>query len=121
MDCKFKDNYERCSVGCVSINIDISETCPFAFVSESFKSCPCHPEGLTFILANRVSKLIKEAMNNITSDNFPQMSDDEEDDEEIKRLEKEGHTHRCASRIVLIDGQCECENVEIIEVVKYNE
>ena len=35
-----------------------------------------------------------------------------EDRIEIARLERDGHTYRCACRIVWGDGQCECKQVE---------
>lgn len=145
MNCKFKDKHDRCTIGCKSIGIGKTETCPFIFTLESFKTCPCHPEGLTFILADRVSKIRNKLIDNAiltNPTNFPYMppitntkdreetkeelkematEEDKEDKEEVERLQIEGHTYHCACRIVWGDGQCECENIEIIEEVKYNE
>jgi len=39
----------------------------------------------------------------------------QEDEDEITRLERDGHTYHCACRIVWGDGQCECKQVEKIE------
>lgn len=32
---------------------------------------------------------------------------------EVKRLQKQGHTHHCACRIVWGDGECECGQTRI--------
>ena len=125
MDCDFKDKHDRCTIGCRSINIRETDTCPFIFTSESFKTCPCHPEGLTFIFVSRTSKLINELTDNVILTNDPQISmvdnKQKEDEEEIKRLEDEGHTYHCSCRLVWGDGQCECENVEIIKATKLDD
>ena len=102
MDCNFKDSRDKCTIGCKSINIGKLDPCPFAFTSDSFKICPCHPDGLTFFLTNRIEQMV-------------QTEDTIWDKEEIKRLVVEGHTYHCACRIVWGDGQCECKMEDPIE------
>jgi len=61
MTCKFLDANNRCEIGCKSKNICKGELCPF---SESWDPdkylCPCHSDGLSIILAERVGLMIKK-------------------------------------------------------------
>lgn len=61
---------------------------------------------ITKIFTDRVSKVLKEL---------------EDDEIEIKRLERGGHSYHCACRIVWGDGQCECKRGEKIESYTYNQ
>lgn len=47
----------------------------------------------------KLAKLLAKRTNNIMR----------EDAEEIARLERDGHTYRCACRIVWGEGECECK------------
>lgn len=40
--------------------------------------------------------------------NLPEYTDDNNDLEEIERLQMSGHSGHCAQRIVWGDGECEC-------------
>ena len=108
MECKFRNEQGRCTIGCKSVDVKQGETCPLPFLNPPipFKLCPCHPEGLTFILSNRVKKLLSEEIESA------ELIDDKR---EIDRLVKAGHTYNCACRIVWGDGECECHQVDIIK------
>ena len=51
----------ECSIGCKSLFVDKGGSCPYTLGG---RYCPCHSEGLTFILADRANKVITEFLEN---------------------------------------------------------
>jgi len=60
LTCRFLRGDGKCEIGCKSIGILERSPCPYLVVKDEDELCPCHHGGLTFILAERANKLIKD-------------------------------------------------------------
>ncbi|KKL68057.1 hypothetical protein LCGC14_2128790 [marine sediment metagenome] len=53
-------------------------------------------------------------MTHSTEENAGYYDDDIIEDQQIKSLQKKGHTFHCAMRIITGDGECECSKKNVI-------
>lgn len=60
--CRFMTDEGLCCIGCRSMNVAKGGACPYSYhlTKEKDTTCPCHHGSLTFILAEKAGRFIKD-------------------------------------------------------------